>query len=270
MMNLKLSDEKIYQGSLLLVNADHPLRENGEERLLPVNVQYPDILLMREAVYILHLIFDKLHCRDSIVPVSGYRSAEEQTEIFQSSLRENGEEYTRKYVAVPNHSEHQTGLAIDLGLKQGVIDFICPEFPYEGICDRFRRTAPAYGFVERYPKGKEEITGIGHEPWHFRYVGYPHSEIMSEYGLTLEEYMAWIKQFSCKSPLRWTKGSQVTEVFYTEAFQTGTTAITLPEDSLYMISGNNVDGFIVTRRCQQSYGFTIQAGPTGRWRRDYE
>ena len=122
MMKLKLSDEKIYQGSLLLVNADHPLRENGEERLLPVNVQYPDILLMREAVYILHLIFDKLHCRDSIVPVSGYRSAEEQTEIFQSSLRENGEEYTRKYVAVPNHSEHQTGLAIDLGLKQEVID----------------------------------------------------------------------------------------------------------------------------------------------------
>ena len=107
-------------------------------------------------------------------------------------------------------------------------------------------------------------------PWHFRYVGYPHSEIMSEYGLTLEEYMAWIKQFSWKSPLRWTKGSLVTEVFYTEAFQTGTTAITLPEDSLYMISGNNVDGFIVTRRCQQSYEFTIQAGTTGRWRRDYE
>lgn len=202
--------------------------------------------------------------------MSGYRSAEEQTEIFQSSLRENGEEYTRKYVAVPNHSEHQTGLAIDLGLKQEVIDFICPEFPYEGICDRFRRTAPAYGFIERYPKGKEGVTGIGHEPWHFRYVGYPHSEIMSEYGLTLEEYMAWIKQFSCQSPLRWTKGSQVTEIFYTEAFQTGTTAITLPEDSLYTISGNNVDGFIVTRRCQQSDGLTIPAGMTGRWRRNYE
>lgn len=267
MMNLKVSDEKIYEGSLLLVNADHPLREIGEEKLLPVTAQYPDVLLMREAAYILHLIFDKLHCRDSIVPVSGYRSAEEQTEIFRSSLRENGEEFTRKYVAVPNHSEHQTGLAVDLGLKQEVIDLICPEFPYEGICGRFRGTALEYGFIERYPKGKEGVTGIGHEPWHFRYVGCPHSEIMSEQGLTLEEYVIWIKQFSSKSPLQWTKGSQLMEVFYAESFQTGTTVITLPEDSLYMVSGNNADGFIVTRRCQQSHGFMVQAGGAGGWRR---
>ena len=246
MMHIKLSEEKIYEGSLLLVNADHPLRECGEERLLPVNAEYPDVLMMREAVYILHLIFEKLGCGDAIVPVSGYRSAAEQTEIFQTSLEENGEEFTRRFVAVPNHSEHQTGLAVDLGLKQEVIDFICPEFPYEGICGRFRRTAPGYGFIERYPKGKEEITGIGHEPWHFRYVGYPHSEIMSRHGFTLEEYMTFIRQYSPGSPLRWMKGSRPAEIFFIQADKQGTTEIALPEDSLYMVSGNNVDGFIVT------------------------
>lgn len=270
MMNLKFSNEKIYEGSLLLVNADYPLRETAEERLLPVDAEYPNVLLMREAVYILHQIFVKLHCRDRIVPVSGYRSAEEQTEIFRSSLRDNGEEFTRKYVAVPNHSEHQTGLAIDLGLKQEVIDFIRPEFPYEGICGRFRAAAPEYGFIERYPKGKEEVTGIGHEPWHFRYVGYPHSEIMSEQGLALEEYMTFIKQFSCENPLRWRRGSRETEVFYVKAFQTGTTMITLPEDSLYRISGNNMDGWIVTWSGQQSCGFTVHTDQTGRRRKGDE
>lgn len=248
MMNLKLSNEKICNGSLILVNADNPMRITEEDKLLPVTPEYPEVHLMREAVYILSLIFEKIHCGGDIVPVSGYRSAKEQTEIYRGSIRDNGEDFTRKFVALPYHSEHQTGLAVDLGLKKEVIDFICPDFPYDGICDRFRKTAPGYGFIERYPKGKERVTGIGHEPWHFRYVGYPHSEIMSAYDLTLEEYIAFIKQYPYGSePLRWSRDGQELEIFYAKAAGTGTTNITLPENSVYMVSGNNVDGFIVTR-----------------------
>ncbi len=252
MMNIKLSDENIYHGSLILVNADHPMQTAEEEKLLPVTPEYPEVYLMREAVYILSMIFEKIHCGDNIVPVSGYRSAKEQTEIYQSSIRDHGEEFTRKFVALPYHSEHQTGLAVDLGLKKEVIDFICPDFPYDGICGRFRKVAPGYGFIERYPKGKEQITGIGHEPWHFRYVGYPHSEIMSAKNLTLEEYITFMKQYPYDSePLYWIKDGQPLEVFYVEAAKTGMTNIKLPEDSVYLVSGNNVDGFIVTRRCRQ-------------------
>ena len=125
-----------------------------------------------------------------IVPVSGWRSWEEQQTIYTQSLRENGPVFTAKFVAMPGHSEHQTGLAIDLGLLQPEIDFIRPAFPYEGICQKFRELAPAYGFLERYPEGKEHITGIAHEPWHFRYVGTPYSEEIARTGLTLEEYLA--------------------------------------------------------------------------------
>ncbi len=114
---------------------------------------------------------------------------EEQTQIYEDSLRENGGEFTKKFVALPGCSEHQTGLAIDLGLCKEEIDFICPDFPYEGICQKFRQMAPDYGFVERYPAGKEKVTGIGHEPWHFRYVGRPHARIMTDRGLVLEEYL---------------------------------------------------------------------------------
>ena len=81
-------------------------------------------------------------------------------------------------MALPGCSEHQTGLAIDLGKAAGYIDFIRPAFPYDGVCGRFRRLAARYGFIERYQRGKEEVTGISAEPWHFRYVGAPHAQLM--------------------------------------------------------------------------------------------
>ena len=93
-------------------------------------------------------------------------------------MAESGLAFTHKYVAYPGCSEHQTGLAIDLGKAAGHIDFIRPAFPYDGTCGAFRRAAAAYGFIERYQKGKESLTGIAREPWHFRYVGLPHAAIM--------------------------------------------------------------------------------------------
>lgn len=250
MMNLTLSNEKIYTGSLLLVNAEYPIQDFGEEKLLPVT-EDSEIRMKREAVYILRLIFEKIDCFDSIVPVSGYRSVKEQADIYEASLQDNGEDFTRKFVAFPYHSEHQTGLAVDLGLKKEEIDFICPDFPYEGICHRFRQEAPRYGFVERYPKGREEVTGIAHEPWHFRYVGYPHSEIMSTKNLTLEEYITFIRQFPYTGKhLKWSKEGREMEIFYVPAGTAGNTRIQLPDDICYQVSGNNVDGFVLTLQCK--------------------
>ena len=80
-------------------------------------------------------------------------------------------------------------------LNKNDIDFICPDFPYEGVCQRFRKEVVKYGFIERYPEGKENITKIAPEPWHFRYVGFPHSEIMRDKNLALEEYVDYIRGF---------------------------------------------------------------------------
>ena len=133
-----------------------------------------------------------------IVPVSGWRSQQEQQRIWDDSMAEHGETFTRQYVALPGCSEHQTGLAIDLGKAAGYIDFIRPAFPYDGVCGRFRRLAARYGFIERYQRGKEEVTGISAEPWHFRYVGAPHAQLMETNGLCLEEY----RDFAAGSPER--------------------------------------------------------------------
>ena len=246
MKTIELQKEKIYRGNLLLVNAEYPLKDNNAGILIPADMRFPEILMKRDAAHLLQLILEKICAGNAIVPVSGYRSLEEQSDIWNDSRRDNGEEFTRKYVALPNHSEHQTGLAIDLGSNEGEIDFIRPDFPYSGICDEFRKAAPDYGFIERYSKDKEEITGISHEPWHFRYVGYPHSKIMQENGFSLEEYIQFIKAYSEDNKYLYeqTHGNKI-EIYYVPA-KGDKTQIKEPENCAYQISGNNMDGFVVT------------------------
>ena len=122
MKTVTLRKEQIYQGDLLLVNARHPYRDNSRKFYVSLNSRYEETLLSREAANALQLIFQKISSGNAIVPVSGYRTLEEQVNIYNTSLKDNGEEFTRKYVALPNHSEHQTGLAIDLGLNKPDID----------------------------------------------------------------------------------------------------------------------------------------------------
>lgn len=243
---ITLEGAAVYRGALILVNADHPLREADDRGLAAVDVRFPDVLIQRCAANVLQMILRKISAGNSIVPVSGYRSTEEQAAIFRQSMQENGEEFTRKYVALPDHSEHQTGLAIDLGLNKEVIDFIRPDFPYAGICEGFRRAAPEYGFIQRYAGDKEKITGISHEPWHFRYVGYPHSKIMAEFGFSLEEYILFLKGCQKNRRLVWRQDNRAeTEVYYVPAGG-DCTEVVLPPDAVYQISGNNEDGFIIT------------------------
>lgn len=247
MKTITLPKEKMHIGNLILVNADYSLQSIDKKELIPVRAEFSKVLMKREASNMLQLIFEKIRCFDNIVPVSGYRCAREQAAIYDTSLVDNGEDFTQKFVAKPFHSEHQTGLAIDLGEKKDVIDFIRPEFPYNGICNEFRKVAPYYGFIERYPKDKEQVTGISHEPWHFRYVGYPHSEIISKNGITLEEYIDFIKDFlfDSKYLVKQNNGKKI-EVFYVPVNSLEMTEVLLPEKSVYQVSGNNLDGFIVT------------------------
>jgi D-alanyl-D-alanine dipeptidase/carboxypeptidase len=111
-----------------------------------------------------------------------------------TTLKEKGELFTKKYVAKPGCSEHELGLAIDLGLAEATNDFIRPSFSKGPVVATFLANMAKYGFILRYPKGKEEITSISFEPWHFRYVGTPHSEIMAQQGWVLEEYLDFLEE----------------------------------------------------------------------------
>lgn len=247
MKTIYLDPSSIHTGSLILVNQDHGYQEDPAAAMVPVTEEHPEILLHRSAAVLLNQLMEELNGWDSMVPVSGWRSLAEQQKIWDSSLEENGLKFTQTYVAYPGHSEHQTGLAIDLGLKQEHIDFIRPDFPYKGICQRFREMAATYGFVERYPQAKASVTKIGHEPWHFRYVGVPHAQIMVQRGLVLEEYINETRQFRHgEHPLLVQSEKQELEVSFVPAEQ-GQTALSVDDTAAYVISGNNVDGWIVTQ-----------------------
>lgn len=231
----------IHSGLLVLVNAEHPIRRRERPVLAPA-APGSDVLLDTRAAAMLKGLISRLGAAGEIVPVSGWRSMREQREIWDGSMAENGTEFTRKYVALPGCSEHQTGLAIDLALRSDNIDFIRPDFPYDGICGRFRALAADYGFIERYQAGKEHITGIAAEPWHFRYVGRPHARLMSDNGLCLEEYVELLRSYPYPERLLETRGG-VYEADVGFAF--AKSKLELP-DAPYQISGNNVDGYIYT------------------------
>lgn len=248
-VRLNLAKSYIHIGNLVLVNKKNPINKPESltiRNLENVNSDYQKILFDKTAEIMLRKLIQACDGENEIVPVSGFRPLSEQIAIYNDSLNENGEDFTNKYVALPNHSEHQTGLAIDVAKNESDIDFICPSFPYEGICQDFREKAAQYGFIQRYPKGKEAITGISHEPWHFRYVGNPHSQIISDNNFTLEEYIEYLKQFPYEGMHLQVKNQGWTaEVFYVNALEEAKT-VYLAENLLYDVSGNNIDGFIVT------------------------
>ena len=118
---------------------------------------------------------------------SAYRSYAEQDRILKRKIVEYGDEsLARRYNAAPGRSEHQTGLAVDLwdGVTWGLA------VRNTKVGRWLWKHAREYGFILRYPPGKEKITGYAYEPWHFRYLGTEHSlDFKPNTSLTLEEYL---------------------------------------------------------------------------------
>lgn len=119
---------------------------------------------------------------------SGYRTYEYQKGLFNKYVKKEGYDKAVMYSAKPRHSEHETGLAFDIGgSDQSMWLKTAFEDTDEGVW--LRENAHRFGFILRYPKGKTDITGYIYEPWHFRYVGIEHATNIFEKDITLEEYL---------------------------------------------------------------------------------
>ncbi len=125
-----------------------------------------------------------------IIAVSAYRDYAYQEDLYQGYVESKGQDYADKCCAKPGHSEHQTGLSVDvMGSNLDYDEFeSSPEFEW------MSEHAHLYGFIMRYPKGKEDITGFKYEPWHYRYVGISEATNIYEQQLSLEEYIESIDQ----------------------------------------------------------------------------
>lgn len=172
----------------MLVNREHLL----EPGFLPPSLVYPSIpfdapaedpkrLLEPRAARAAEKLFS--HAHDAglhLAGVSGYRSHIRQTELFEHA-------FDPRYVAPPGGSEHQTGLALDVSCGEIHFD-LTDAFAYTAEGLWLAGNAYLYGFILRYPKGKEKITGYAWEPWHIRYVTKSLAFYLTLTGLTLEEY----------------------------------------------------------------------------------
>lgn len=170
---------------LILVNKYHSLSKNYTPKNLQ-NLVYGTSELKKEAA----VAFDKM-CKDAskenikIYGSSGYRSYSRQNYLYNKYVKEDGKTAADTYSARPGHSEHQTGLAIDISKKNG--DFIAAnDKEYNWLI----KNSYKYGFILRYPKGKEYITGYMYEPWHYRYLGTDVAKEIYDLNITYEEYVA--------------------------------------------------------------------------------
>ncbi|HEY4390257.1 MAG TPA: D-alanyl-D-alanine carboxypeptidase family protein [Paenibacillus sp.] len=179
----------------VLVNKEFGLPDDYN----PSDLVYPNVrftfkekiekrMMRSEAAKALENLFDGAE-KDGIylAGVSGYRSHKTQTSLFNRYVQRDGEEKAKTYSAVPGHSEHETGLAIDVSGSDGK----CAAedcFGDTKEADWLAQHASEYGFIIRYPEGQDSITGYKYEPWHIRYVGVDIASEIADRGITLEEY----------------------------------------------------------------------------------
>jgi D-alanyl-D-alanine carboxypeptidase len=180
--------------NLILVNKTHPVKENYPVKL----VQLKNGQAIDERAYpALQAMMDDARATGlSPYICSSYRTNEKQTTLYNNQVNKYRKQgYSEadaaaeagKWVAVPGTSEHQIGLAVDIVAKS-----------YQVLDKKQERTAEQrwlmenchkYGFILRYPSEKSEITGIGYEPWHYRYVGKEAAAAIMKEDKCLEEYL---------------------------------------------------------------------------------
>lgn len=234
-----ISKEQIYQGNLLLVNNEHPVHQESIKsdvvNLSMHNELTQGYVLLGSENYMSKDIAHKFSemvadagkdGHHNFAVSSGFRSFEEQKILY--------EQMGSNRALPPGYSEHNLGLSLDVGSTQSKMEN-APEGKW------IEKNAWKYGFILRYPKDKADITGIQYEPWHIRYVGLPHSAIMKEKGFVLEEYLDYLKEKKKISAK--VEGKKYTVSYY--PFSENMT-INIPKNHEYEISGDNMDGVIVT------------------------
>ena len=256
---LVVAPEDTLVGELILVDSHHPVSEAARRvRLATPFETQPDVLLAKPATAALRQAVCELGLERRVGAISGFRSRETQQGLWDH-LSTSGDAKTPS-VAKPGASEHEAGLAVDLCRLWPLTGRLRPGFPCTGVCQRLREALPRFGFVERYPEGREDVTGIAAEPWHFRYVGVPHALAMTRLGLTLEEWHKLLaREAPLARPLAISNEGEVTpcprhaapagSTLVAHAPVEGAYAVSLPHArgaAFAHVSGTNAGGVIVT------------------------
>ncbi|WP_295066503.1 M15 family metallopeptidase [Ruminococcus sp.] len=237
----------INRGNLILVNSDHEYKFSEDDIELVsiydsidgVAFHVSDMVtkLDTEAldqVKALMQAFYEAEDNSDIYVIGGYRTLEEQNDKY----------YNGNSQFQGGFSDYHTGRSFDMAIvpKDSTSGYYSPTGVYSWIYEN----AADYGFVVRFPEGKEGSTGERARDYTYRYVGAPHAVYMKQNNLSLEEYINGLKSHTKDEPVEVTVGNKLYQIYYAPANATGNTDVPVPANKTYTVSGNNVDGFIVT------------------------
>ena len=179
--------------ALILINKEHPIPDDYEFELATIKGNIKSDVRIVEHV----LAMQRAAKADGVdlMICSPYRSEEKQQKLFEKKVAQyerKGYDHEEAYdlasetVAIPGTSEHQVGLAFDFGVPEN--QMLNESFADTDGGKWLKENAERFGFILRYPKGKEDVTDIIFEPWHYRYVGVEAAKEINRLGVTLEEY----------------------------------------------------------------------------------
>lgn len=245
------SYDDIYKGSLVLVNNDYEYKflENDIEAVTLYdnkNDYYGagDYVtkIDRAALYQLNSMMEAYAQSQNITStgifiLDGYRTYEEQVERHASGK-------SRTFEA--GHTDYHTGRTFDVFYNDNESNTGYSYFSASGNYEWFAENAANYGFIVRFPEGKDDITGEKARAYTYRYVDIPHAVYMNNNNICMEEYISELKSHNIDNPLAISANGRNYSVYYVPAEKNDTNEILVPTDKIYTVSGNNIDGYIVT------------------------
>ncbi len=254
---LQLSKNDIHKGSLIFVGSNYKVVYPTDD-LIPLSgnkttsysISSNNVMVHKSILADLNRMMDdfkEASDKAGLTVWTAFRDEETQAKIYNDYVAKNGEEAAKQIVSKPGESDHNTGLGFSLKVFTKGLSYQLWEI--DGY-DWIQENCYKYGFVERYPKNKIDITDVNYSTAHYiRYVGVPHAEIMSANSYCLEEYLSFIKDYSFdNSHYECTlENGDAYEIYYVSAENAvDLVNIPVPKDYEYSISGDNMNGFIVT------------------------
>lgn len=234
---LSVPPSKLNSGALAIINDEHPADGSASFGTISLlkNNKSEDYSLINESV--------KLNEKAAAALNSMMSDYHEATGLTDFVVYGTNETFTGEGSLCPRYfPESVTGDTIDL-----VVDAYGTLVTYDGndaqgwIVDNCYK----YGYIVRYPRGKENTTGNPYCPWHLRYVGQPHAALMHENGLCLEEYIDFLKNYSYGNALIYSFNSVEYEIYTSDAVSE-TASARVPVSGSYSISGDNIGTYIIT------------------------
>jgi hypothetical protein len=257
-ITIQMDESDISKGYQILINGGFGYEIKDDLELATISalktssyrVLEKDMKLYAPMIQHLNTMMDAFYSRtrnSSVIVRSAFRTVADQQRVHNQYVAIVGKQQASRYAALPGFSEHHAGLAVDFGF---MVSGELTSFDGTGVLEWFPKNSYKYGFVLRFGEGKTRLTNTIYEPWHYRYVGNPHATIMFENDWCLEEYVPALMEYSRENPLSVEFGEYIYEIYYTRDME-----ILIPVDALgYEISGNNINGFIVTVKAAWIYG----------------